>query len=835
MKFTLKTIDYQLNKQKGCLVQGIPFFIGEKMNKIYLIGNAHLDPVWLWRWQEGFAEIKATFKSALDRMKQFDDFKFTSACGAYYMWIEQSDPKMFREIQQRVREGRWILVGGWFIQPDCNVPTGESYARHSLITQRYFYEKFGKIATTGYNVDSFGHNGNLPQILRLGRMENYVFMRPGAHEKTLPQHLFLWEGRDGSQVKAYRIHNLYNVSLHSEDTFAEIERIDEGTDQMAFYGVGNHGGGPTVELLEWMHKNLSDRFVYSDPNEFFANQITDDLPVVRDDLQFHAKGCYSAVSEIKKNNRYAENSLLMAEKLMTLSGKLIGTPYPANDLKYAWERVLFNQFHDIMGGCCIREAVDDSRWVYGEAISIADRILNFAIQQISWNIDTVSDGGADDYVSSERAEKMGYPIVIFNPLDHEVTAAVHVRCFNSFEGREDVDESHRNKYMSVTDNDGNPLPIQTVRDSKTDEGKKYARLVGVRVPALGYTVCRMHNTKGEAIDNPFTFTENSIANGKIKVSFAENGEIISIVDLTLGRELLSAPSSLGLYDDEKHDTWAHNIKFFKDKLPEEAKGSFKITEQGPVRATVRTEQTIGTSTVIRDYSIYADSDAIDVKVKIDFNEKFRILKLSYPVACSSPKAYCKIPFGVIERSTDGSEYPCGDWVSMSDEMGGITVATDSKHSFDADGNVLSITVLRSCIFADHYGARDEFCEFTEQGEHFFKYRISPFTSFADAERNAAELQQQPFAIAETFHHGDLPSSYSGITVSKSNVSVTAIKQSEDGNGIILRCYETDGKDTDVEISVFGNKLAFHIPHDSIKTYLVGDGFVKEVDFLEWEV
>lgn len=805
------------------------------MNKVYLIGNAHLDPVWLWQWQEGFAEIKATFKSALDRMKQFDDFKFTSACGAYYMWIEQSDPKMFREIQQRVHEGRWILVGGWFIQPDCNVPTGESYARHSLITQRYFHEKFGKIATTGYNVDSFGHNGNLPQILRLGRMENYVFMRPGAHEKTLPQHLFLWEGRDGSQVKAYRIHNLYNVALHSADTFAEIEKIDEGTDQMAFYGVGNHGGGPTVELLEWMHKNLSDRFVYSDPDEFFADQSTDGLPVLRDDLQFHAKGCYSAVSEIKKNNRYAENSLLMAEKLMTLSEKLTGTLYPANDLKYAWERVLFNQFHDIMGGCCIREAVDDSRKVYGEAMSIADRILNFAIQQISWNIDTVSDGGADDYVSSDRAEKMGYPIVIFNPLDHEVTAAVHVRYFNPFEGRADVDESLRNRYMSVTDSDGNPLPIQTVRDSKTDEGKKYARLVGVRVPALGYTVCRMHNAKGEAVDNPFTFTENSIANGKIKVSFAENGEISSIVDLTRGRDLLSAPTSLGLYDDEKNDTWAHNIKFFKDKLPEEAKGSFKITERGPVRATVRTEQTIGTSTVIRDYSIYANSDAIDVKVKIDFNEKFRILKLSYPVACDDPRAHCKIPFGVIERSADGSEYPCGDWVSMNDERGGITVATDSKHSFDADGNVLSITVLRSCVFADHYGARDEFCEFTEQGEHFFKYRISPFTSFADAERNAAELQQQPFAIAETFHRGDLPSSYSGITVSKSNVSVTAIKQSEDGDGIILRCYETDGKDTDVEISVFGNKLAFRIPHDSIKTYLVGDGFTKEVDFLEWEV
>ena len=136
------------------------------MKKVHLIGNAHLDPVWLWQWQEGFAEIKATFRSALDRMKEFDDFKFTSACSAYYMWIEKSDKKMFEEIKERVKEGRWNIVGGWFVQPDCNMPSGESFARHALISQRYFKEKFGVTAKTGYNVDSFGHNGNLPQILK---------------------------------------------------------------------------------------------------------------------------------------------------------------------------------------------------------------------------------------------------------------------------------------------------------------------------------------------------------------------------------------------------------------------------------------------------------------------------------------------------------------------------------------------------------------------------------------------------------------------------------------------------------------------------------------------
>lgn len=793
-------------------------------NKIHLIGNAHLDPVWLWTWQEGFAEIKATFKSALDRMREFEDFKFTSACGAYYMWIEKSDPEMFREIQARVKEGRWIIAGGWFIQPDCNIPSGESFARHALITQRYFKEKFGKTATVGYNVDSFGHNGNLPQILKNCGLDTYVFMRPGPHEKTLPAHLFMWESADGSRVPTYRIPNLYNVTHHNGgETFDYVEKLDEGCDQMLFYGIGNHGGGPTKELLEWMHENLSDRYVYSSPEEYFAAQSLKNLPVVKDDLQFHAKGCYSACSEIKKNNRYAENKLISAERMSVLAKILKGIEYPRSELKYAWERVLFNQFHDILGGCSIREAYDDARIVHGEAMSIADRVANFARQQISWNIDTVSDGGDDSYVSEERAEEMGMPLVVFNPLDHEVEATVHLRCFTS------------EIYESATDSEGNILPIQTVRDSKTDGNKKYAKLVSVKVPALGYTVCRVRKSAVEPMENPFVISGNSIANRKIKIDFdSESGEMIAITLLSSGKSLLSAPSRIDLYDDEKHDTWAHGIEFFKDRVPSDAKGSVKVIEEGSVRATIRSVQTFGDSRIIRDYSIYRDSDYIDVKVMIDFREKFRILKFSYPVSCSDPRAYCKIPFGSIERPTNGSESVSGDWIALTGDGGGLTVATDSKHSFDAENNELSLTVLRSALFADHYGARDEFCQFQEQGEHFFNYRISPFTSFGEAERMAQELQNSPAAIMETFHKGELPTCFSGISVSHSNISVTAIKMSEDGEEIILRLYETDGRDTRATVRLFDREIECDLPHNSIKTYLVTATDTREVDFMEWE-
>ena len=160
--------------------------------KIHLIGNAHLDPVWLWRWQEGYSEAKATFRSALDRMKEYPHFKFTSACSIYYKWIEETDPSMFEEIKARIKEGRWCLVGGWIIQPDCNLPSGESFARHSLYGQGYFKEKFGTTAKVGYNVDSFGHNGNIPKILRKSGMDSYVFMHPhpfrqGLSSPLLPQ------------------------------------------------------------------------------------------------------------------------------------------------------------------------------------------------------------------------------------------------------------------------------------------------------------------------------------------------------------------------------------------------------------------------------------------------------------------------------------------------------------------------------------------------------------------------------------------------------------------------------------------------------------------------
>ena len=358
------------------------------MNPVHLIGNAHLDPVWLWRWQEGYTEVLSTFRSALDRMKEHEDYIFTCAGAAYYSWVEKTDPAMFEEIRARVKEGRWVIVGGWWIQPDCNMPCGESFARHSLYSQRYFQSRFGITCNVGYNVDSFGHNAMLPQILKQSGMDAYVYMRPSAipnvdrdnvmeKEYPFPDNAFLWEGADGTRIPTYRVRFGYN-SDHTdvEQALRKAFRVTELAEeqdlpQMSFYGVGNHGGGPTAAMIalldDLIQKNPDGKYIFSDPVRYFRELPLEKLKLLRDDLQNHASGCYTAVMKVKELNRKAEEYLISAEKF-TAMAELLGLQIEKPDFESLWRIVLFNQFHDILCGCSIHSALDDAIRAFGGVI-----------------------------------------------------------------------------------------------------------------------------------------------------------------------------------------------------------------------------------------------------------------------------------------------------------------------------------------------------------------------------------------------------------------------------------------------------------------------------------
>lgn len=781
------------------------------MKKTYLIANSHIDPVWLWRWQEGFAEVLATFRSALDRLKDFPELKFTSACAAYYEWIEKADPEMFAEIQQRIAEGRWCVVGGWYIQPDCNIPSGESLARHSLLSQRFFMEKFGKTAETGYNVDSFGHNASIPMILRKSGMKNYVFMRPSPRENGALHDLFEWTSPNGSSVRTFRIPYQYNISSGCIGNLDRIIESSEKQPMMAFIGIGNHGGGPTVRLINEINAgHRPDGVEYSTPDEFFEDTKDFQLPVVKGELQHHARGCYSANSFVKRSNRAAEYALYAAETMSVLADALTGKElYPSEKLREAWKYLLFNQFHDIMGGCAIKSAYTDAGHLYGAIFAVTEQVINIASTRIARRIDTLHGRTLPSVKTNWRlwdCGDLGSPVIVFNPHARAVTATVELTV----------------RANEIRGDDGEFLPSQIVRAEHTNGEDKYGTVFRAEIPALGYRVFRVF-TEGEKKSFPVVEADCSfLENRFVRVEFdRETGEISRFTDKRTGENIISERTGAILVDETLCDTWAHDRESLGKEVGRFGGARMNLIEKGAVRSTVRATSFCGNSTLRRDYTLERDSDTLIVNSAVDFHEKHRALKLVFPAA---EEVLASIPFGSLKRPLGSGEEPCGEWLSS----GRLGFASDITYGYDtvAAEKVFRPTILRGAIFADHYGSRDELCEYMDQGETRFRYTLFPASSASDSKKRADELNCAVIAINDTFHDGNLGGEYEGFSCDE-EIVVSALKRGEDG-GKVLRLVEENGARVKSAFTLFGERISFELaPHDVITLV---DG--KETDFLE---
>ena len=794
--------------------------------KYYLIGNAHLDPVWQWRVPEGLALIKSTYRSALDRMKEYPNYKFTSACAGYYKWIKESEPEMFSEIIERIKEGRWGVVGGMWVQPDCNIPSGEAFCRHMLYSQKFFKENFGFTVKTGYNVDSFGHNGMLPQLFKKSGIDNYVYMRPNRSEEkpNLPEeNLHIWESPDGSRINAFRILDGYGDDLKER----RVSRYEsQSQPQMLFYGIGNHGGGPSKEHLKQAEELIAGgRAQYAVPDEYF-NDADCDMPVVAEDLQHHAAGCYSANSVIKSANRRAECELVRAEKLDVLANILTGSAIHNKSIENAWERVMFNQFHDILAGCSIKEAYEDAKNAMGYAKETALEIGTYASQRISWRIKTTDflDNGV-----SEMRDRLWYrdgegcPMVVFNPHSFPVKAAV----------------SFGMQWISrVVDKDGNDLPYQLVRASYTDGRHVNKCLFNVDVPAYGYNVYYLYKSDDYPevnFESDLEITADTIENSAAKIRI--NPETGAVESFSFNDSDFAA-GGLGeviVCDDEKNDTWGHKVTDYNKKVGSFGGGTLEIVESGPVRATLKSTVKYNNSVLIRYYSLYSGSEKLHVRCILDFDEPYKLAKICFKANVSDPKVTYSMPYGFIEKAADGQEEPCHAWADIHDENGfGLGLINDCKYSFCAVENDLRMTAARSCAFLDHFGQehRDSEMQFLDKGEQEFNYILVPhFEKQNAALFREGELLNTPLQLTqETHHDGTLEPEYSGISVDKDNIVVTSVKAAEDGNGLILRIIEADGKETAAEIDfkALGKKFTAEFKPQEIKTVRISaDGEVSE--------
>jgi alpha-mannosidase len=873
----------------------------ESRHTLYMIGNAHIDAVWLWRWPEAFQEVKATFQSALDRMNEFDDFVFTCSSVAYYERVERNAPEMFAEIKRRVAEGRWQLVGGWWVEPDCNLPGGEAMVRQGLYGQRYFQEKFGRIATVGYNPDAFGHQATIPQIMAKSGMDAYCFLRPEPHEKSLPGRVFWWEADDGSRILAYRIPHGYCTA--GGDLERVIRRVaaevhEPFNELMCFYGVGNHGGGPTIENIESIHRLDAEgrlpRLVLSGPEAFFDSIRSRDLPipVVHDELQHHARGCYAAHSGVKRWNRQAEHQLAAAESLATVANVVMELPYPAAALGHGWRNVLFNQFHDILAGSSIEPGYEDARDTYGESLAIAQRALDDAVQAIAWNIDIPRPPelppGQPAWLGDEQ------PVVVFNP--HAWSGPMPV----------ELEFGSLRRVRGLCDDEGREVPIQVVQSLATVSDSRKRLSFVAELPALGYRLYRvvleaeappieakpMHevvldeqaareaavgadagsDARAEAVEPPGTHEARVpdlpvdepigaavgddlvLENDWLRVEIdPESGTIVSLVDRPAELELIAGRAARPAVIRDTSDTWGHGMVALDDEVGEFRPVRVRRLEAGEVRSTIRVEYEWGDSLLRQDFTLYTALPRLVVNVTLDWREQHHALKLRFPVNLFLPRATYEIGYGSIERPTHGNEEPGQRWLDLTGlrndrrTLHGLAILNDGKYSFDVRGVEAGMTVVRSPIYAHHdpfVPDPDRPYSYLDQGIQRFSYALVPHEGpweRAGLVQLAAELNHPPQPLIETFHAGRLPRSASYAAIDAPNVVLTVLKQveDEDSDDLVVRAYETtrNATTTTIRLPLIGREWDATFGPAEIKTFRVPRDAgrpIVETNLLEWE-
>lgn len=806
---------------------------------IHMIGQGHIDPIWLWRIDEGRKEVLDTCRSALDRMNEDPDFLFCRSSAASYLWVEEDDPEMFEEIRQRIAEGRWEIVNGWWEQPDCNVPGGESYVRHALYAKEYFQEKFGTDTTVGYNVDTFGHNGNLPQILSKSGFDSYVFFRPGEDEfieyesktKELPQ-IFWWESPDGSRVLACRPpYHYYGFGSGYQEMIqrineAKVRTLDGLKDVLCFYGVGNHGGGPTKENLKGIYeynKQATDSVAKFSTMKGFFETVRNagvEFPVVTDDLQHHAPGCYSVVSAVKKYNRQSEQSLMAGERWAAVANALYGAAYPATEIRDAWRGVLFNQFHDVLSGTSLANAYEDVYAFYEQAIETGEAAQSQALRVIARDIDT-----------RVTALGQGVSVVVFNPNPWPRKDAVTVK----------VPCATAPRMALVTDDKCNELHSQLLPIEKRGDNNLAEVMFSADVPALGYRVYRVRldemrdNYDTKLTQSPVWSDAENLSNELLSLSVDHKTGAITSIKVKDGPELVGEKGVMFAVMRDPSDTWGHDVKQYRDEIGRfYANGNVKLVEQGPTRATIEVVGTYNNSTITQRISVYPGINRIDVDCTIDFREPHCMLKLCVPTKAKDGVPTYEIPYSFMERVANGDEDPGQKWIDMAGVVdtatgatGGISVINDGRFGFDAKDGEVRTSVLRTAIYAFHakrqVDAKEQY-HYADLGVSSFKYSLVPHGGdwrTVAVPRIAEECQNAMTAFVEPHHNGKNPAEGgSFISVGPENVVCTVVKRAQRDEKLIVRMYEAhglSGTTATIEMPSLGINASVPIGHHEIKT------------------
>ena len=791
------------------------------MREFYMLCNAHLDPVWLWQRQEGMAEAISTFRVAADFCEKYDGFIFNHNESVLYEWVEEYEPELFKRIQKLVKEGKWRIMGGWYLQADCVMPSGESILRQIEVGNEYFMEKFGVKPVTAISMDPFGHDRGLVQILKKTGYENYVFMRP---LRIIPEHDFIWRGYDGSEILGHNTLGGYNsVKGKVMEKILDFVR-EEGERGLMCWGIGNHGGGPSEEdwltICKYAEEHPEIEMISSGCEEYFETVDKSKLRTIDKSMIHCMMGCYTTMSLIKRKHRLMENELLMCEKMLAASG----VSYDEKQMADAEKALLFSEFHDSLPGTMIKKAEEDML-----------RLMDSGRETLSKNIVKAFFKLCDGQPAGKRGE---IPVLVFNPNPYEIEQDVEVE----FQLEEQNHTDNQVTIARVRTQDGNYLPTQNIKEEcmlSLDWRKKITFRAKLAPMSMNRFDCELQILEAEI--RPITEcaqndTHFLFDNGKMLVSINKETGLIDKYNVGGVDYLKEQSAQIRVYDDNE-DPWGMTTDGFYHQsgvfslLSKEDANTFngypgaeydnvRVIENGDVITRIQAIFGHGKSYAVVTYTLPKFGDYVDVHIKMLSNDVNKMYKLSFPVSMENSKFVGQTMFGRDELCQNEQEVYYQKWCGMFAEGKGFAILNNGTYGGSAKDDVMNISLLRTPVYSAHpIGNRriadhDRDHDHIDIGQREFDYRLTTNIDTLDMQ---AEVYNQPVYALSFFPSGLGEKKETKVELSNKQMILTRYEVNTDSSKI-ARVYNASDEVQTGTLQVEGKTFKLELNPYEFHTY-----------------
>lgn len=810
------------------------------MKEMYMLCNAHLDPVWLWQRQEGIAEAISTFRVAADFCEKYDGFIFNHNESVLYEWVEEYDPELFSRIQKLVKEGKWRIMGGWYLQPDCVMPSGESFLRQIEVGNQYFWEKFGVRTRTAVNFDPFGHTRGLVQILAKKGYENYLFVRPLG---MIPEQDFIWRGYDGSEVLGHNVYGTYNSPKGRV-----LERVTDMLKNPAergflCWGIGNHGGEPSKEdwqaLCEYQKEHSELKMIPCGCEEYFATVEQEKLRVVEASLMHCMVGCYTSMVRIKQKHRQLENELAICEKMLAVSG----AAYDEREMKEAEKALLFSEFHDSLPGTMVKRAEEDMLRQMEHGREILAKNCEKAFFRLC---------------QGQSAGKQGeIPVLVFNPNPYPVEQEIQVE-FQLEEQNFNVPEV---TLARVHTTEGDYLPTQNIKEDSTfnlDWRKRIIFRAKLRPMSMNRFDCELYTVKvlrrpiaaWEETDTHFLF-----ANDRMEAAVSKETGLLDWYRVD-GRDYLKEKGvQLHIYEDNE-DPWRmqtdgfyHSSGIFTlvsreeanafNGYPEETMENVRVIENGAVITRIQAIFKYAKSFAVVTYTFYKLDTYVDIKVKLYSNDVNKMYKLEFPTTFAQSRFVGQTAFGQEVLLKEDKEVAYQKWCGLFEEKEegfagkatGLAVLNRGTYGGSCKEHILKISLLRTPVYSAHpindrqIAETDRNHEHMDMGEREFEYRLTTDSDCLDAQ---AEIYNQPVYALSFFPSGTGETKDRAMEITNRNLLLTRYERRTDGT-FCLRIYNASEQAQTGQIWLWGEEFELTLEPFQYQTYLWKQGELHRVD------